>query len=79
MVGGLALSWMAWWKPGMTKSATTQAQIRSFEIFHTNILIYELLEHVKSMILQNRAVGSPYSPLGNIRISKSTIKGPWRP
>ena len=39
----------------MTSSATTQAQIQGFELAHPNIyLIYELLEHVKGLTLQNQ-------------------------
>jgi hypothetical protein len=49
---------LPWWcgyrrAVGLTNLATTQAQIQSFELAHPNIyLIYELLEHMKGLVLQ---------------------------
>ena len=55
---GAVLESSLWWcgfrrACGLTNSPTTQAQIRGFELTHTNIYpIYELLEHVKEPALQ---------------------------
>jgi hypothetical protein len=43
-----------------SNSATTQAQIQGFELAHSSIyLIYKLLEHMKGLVLQTQAAGSP--------------------
>ena len=40
----------------MTNAASTEAKIQDFELAHSNIyLIYELLEHVKGLVLQNQS------------------------
>ncbi|ERE82394.1 small conductance calcium-activated potassium channel protein 2 [Cricetulus griseus] len=59
----------------MTNSATNQAQIYHFELVHSNIsFLYELLEHVKELDLQNQSYRNTMT-LGGSRLSKRSLSG----
>ena len=67
-------SWLCgFWRAGrVTNSAPTQARIQGFELAHLKIYpIYELLEHVKGLILQIQSCGV-FVTLGNNRTSEKS-------
>lgn len=59
--------------PGLTNSATIQAQIWHFESVHPNIYpTYELMELMKELVLQNRSCRISKT-LGNNRIPERSL------